>query len=1675
MPIPVLAHQKAEDKTKDDPQLENKENQDSEKGLDVFVPPPREVMKNLFAAQRLLEQGRVSEAVGFLQSILTNPEDYFFQPDRSGQTRRSLKSEAQRLLGQMPEQARQMYEIRYGPQARQLLRQAVAEGDPEKLSEISRTFYHTQAGYEATLLLGLHHLRSGRVLAAALVLDRLRQSCAHPERLEPTLSLALATAWYWAKMPEQAQTVLHSLKAVQRGKPLPIGGREVPWFGRQTDALAWLAQWAGSPSVAAPSRDDTDYLMVRNNPARNAASSGSRPLLNLRWRVPVADHPMLEQWLQRFQQDLQDQGIACLAQGIPLVVGNTVLIRTLENLVAVDLQTGKRQWESPVATPVDTILAGQDQQINLGQATALQARMAQRVWVDATYSRLSSDGQFVFCIEEDSAGEGPRAPGMLPIVIIGQRMKEGRAASAGNRLVAYDIRTGKLQWEVGGPEDQEYAQPLAGTAFLGPPLPLMGQLYVLGETRNDIRLWVLERQTGRLIWSQQLGVVGQEGGPMFDGEGQPFTGRFLGLSPSYAEGILVCPTGRGALVALDLASRTFLWAYAYLPQMEVNQRRMLMIQRMMVFGGGSLPMAPAEGWMESSCILADGRVIFTTPESREIYCLNLADGKELWKQQCPDGLYVACVHEGKVVWVGRRRVGAFRLADGQPAWPASGAPAVASPGQTAGLRSGDPSAMARSTDNLIASSPVGAVPAGGSEVSGRWWIDLPDGAVPSGLGFLSGDKYYLPLSTGEVVTLDLSKGEIVHRSRSRSGAVPGNLISLRDKVISQGPGGVELYEQVDPLRAKLQAQLAQNPNDPEALAIQGEILLDEGQRAEAIQAFQRSLAQRPDPRTQQFFRETLFEGLQEDFVAYRPHLAELEKLLDSSEDRTRYERLLAEGLLQAAEYSTAWQTAERLAQQREQLSRLEPISKSYTVRRECWLEDHLKRLQEKAPAELRQQMDRQIQEQLKKALQGTDPIAHLRTFLNLYDKHPLAEQAQQELVSRLLSGGRWLEAEMLLRQQAQSAEPAKHRTAVAQLAELLRRAGRPAEAAFYYQQLAHRWPEEVCLDGKTGRDMVEALPPDDPIRRWLQPVRWPQGQVQIQRSPLAAGSPAVQFPYHGRFFLSTEHISDPIYQNIQIAFDQNRRMLWGFDRFGRELWKPFPLTVTNHPNRFFGFNRGWWRVYLQGHLMVLSTGVHLVAYDLLGISGGEGPRLLWSIDLMESGWLAGNEQGIVLAAFPGMPWRQMSGQPGSAVIGLVSDRMVCFQQRQYVTAVDPLTGKPLWQRSDLPVGSAIFGDQNRLFVLPPDKPELLVLQSRDGKLVGKFPLPNLNSLATGPGTTGPGQVFPPGMMPFPQAADVPQAGMPGNMLRQYCLTAMGSRLLLWYAEGDKQVLRLYDLGEQKDRWGPIRFDPMARAALLEKEAVGLLEPNGQFTLVRIPDGQVLVKDTLNLREFAESVQGLHLMRLGEQYFVIPFGIPPGFQQMPQQPMPGMHSGHVPFGRVYAYSLEGKRLWPEPVELRQQNVLFSQPAGLPVLIFATQLFERRDQGGTFHIHLLVIDKQTGRKVLEEKFPYTTSLFQITGDPEKHTVDILLQRDKLTLTFTDQPWPAEEATSADLPGTKAKPLAKKPPTLREGLWRSIRKVLLPEDSSDEEGEEWGIPVVPQPVPDPPLPVVPVPDTR
>ena len=127
-----------------------------------LLPADRHTLQKLADSRKLLAEGRFGEAVRYLGDILEAPEDFFFQPEKNSAVHRSLKAEAQRLIGQMPREGREMYELQYGARARRMLDEALAAGDVAALAEVSRRFFHTRSGYQATFLLGLYHFDHGR-------------------------------------------------------------------------------------------------------------------------------------------------------------------------------------------------------------------------------------------------------------------------------------------------------------------------------------------------------------------------------------------------------------------------------------------------------------------------------------------------------------------------------------------------------------------------------------------------------------------------------------------------------------------------------------------------------------------------------------------------------------------------------------------------------------------------------------------------------------------------------------------------------------------------------------------------------------------------------------------------------------------------------------------------------------------------------------------------------------------------------------------------------------------------------------------------------------------------------------------------------------------------------------------------------------------------------------------------------------------------------------------------------------------------------------------------------------------------------------------------------------------------------------------------------------------------
>jgi outer membrane protein assembly factor BamB/tetratricopeptide (TPR) repeat protein len=1486
-------------------------------GDKVFVSPDRDMIKMLARSRKLLAEGRFGEAVRNLDAILEKLErgqtsegsgDFFLEPDKTSARSRGLRAEVQDLIGQMPPEGRELYELQYGARARQMLSDALDTGDIKNMSEVSRRYFHTRSGYEATFLLGLHHFDHGRPLAGALSLRRLFETGESMEEFEPALSLTIAACWLQAGMADKAREVLVALRERHPSLRVKVAGRETPIFAHKAQAVEWLVELIGEqPTVLAAELDN--WLMFRGDACRNASMAGSAPLLNMRWRVVSTDDPKAENELEQCQKMYSEFGSPTIPAFHPLAVGDVLLMRTMQNLLAVDLATGKRLWEVPVDEPGEP--SGDAAELPL-RRTLLLSGAGQRIWNDLTYGTLSSDGRYVFSVEDAESSAGASGSLRGNVVLGGgvgrvRRLANGRLVvfnlvggrgeqqSLSNHLTAHEIRTGKLKWRIGGPSGA-HALRQPDTLFLGPPLPLQGQLYVLTEVKGEVRLLVLEAATGDVLWSQQLASTEQD-------SQQDSSRHECGVSPSYADGVLVCPTSAGAVVGVELATRSLLWGHSFNQDQEGGRRNFR------VAGGAGFVVTNVNGepsatrWCDDSVSISEGRVLATPLDSDWLFCLSLIDGELLWKQHRKDGLYVACADREKVVVIGGREVRAFRLTDGKPSW--------------------------------------------GGRV-----VKLPENSSPSGRGFASGNLYFLPLSSAEVAVIDLAAAKIVRVCKSRKGTVPGNLVCFKGNIISQGLEGVDAYYQRDTVSTEVSRRLAANANDAEALSLQGEILLDEGKRSEAVASFRRAYRLASDARSRVLLRDCLLDGLGTEFAAYRGDVAEIERLLDDPPQRAAFLRAMVTGLRRAGELGAAFDACQKLADLEPNQRPLDPIGKSLVVRRDRWVRGQLAELRRKAKDEAAAKIDQAVAARFQSA-RATTSVEPLQRFFDGFGDQPAAAQTRDEVVRRLNNAGRRIEAEL-------TAPP----------------------------------PPDV-----PSRDAGE--------RRTV----WPTGKIEVATAP-TRNTP---HNYYSRSVLSLRGDPGPFFRNLPIQFDYNRRTMMACDSFGREQWKI--LLAESGQNQGYSYSSSLTYGGADGHLLVLSLGWKIVAVDALGLGPNGTPRVLWMQDLLGRALDPNDDspQQVV-----NMHWQlqqqfaQIHDQ--SKILGPVRHGYVCFQRFRSLVAVDPRNGETLWIRQDVPMNSDVFGDDEYVFVLPPDSDEARVLRACDGETVGTRKVPRV----------GRQQVLPGG-----------ERRTVFGRLDETCLATLGRNMLLWWPEGNQCTLTLVDPLEGRDLWRGRKFSSSARACVVNDEMVGVMEPNGRFALVSLPDGRTIADLKL---EPESSLSELTVFASGDQYFVLTRSSE-GEGNSQFQPMAGCLHKPIHQGRLYAVDRKGKLQWPAPAKIKNQYIMASQPAELPVLTFASLAYEQKPNGQSrYRTSIRCIDKRNGKTAFRKKYENATGIFHVSGDAAKKTVDLVMQQSTVTLTFTDKPIPPAPAKGKASRGDK---------TVR-ALWNSVQKFLGrgDDDSEDEE---------------------------
>lgn len=1004
--------------------------------IDSRAPHTAKVEQQLRSAQDAIKKRDWKMAVELLQQLLDLPEDSLHRlPNGRWQ---SLRRTASRLLGQTPAEVLNDYQQQNNGLARQLLSRALEDGDLAGVTRVATRYFHTEAGYQAADYLASHHQDRAEFSLASVWVKELESSRAEFVRSTPWRTNA-AALYRMAGQTKAANSILKKLAAEK--SRIIIGGRNV-------DPKEWVNNLQTKHDLNWGYPNDWPQIYGTSN--RLAFQDGWFPFLMPKWHIPYSRNHFIQQRVDWILQDLADENLPVVMAAQPLAVNGKGIYRDLHGLRVIDLKTGQNLWDGIEGTSAERILIGQggadEEDSSLGliedsnEAYTGQDDdnhpLVSLMLRDAVYNTLSSDGKQVFVIE-DQGILSRQQPGWNWGWEDDQENSHGFSWTT-NRLSSYELETGRLLWTVGGPDSQEsFRLPMSGVYFLGAPTPDGEELFVIGSRGDEIRLWCLDRRTGGPLWSQLIAYADTK----ID---QDIGRRWQAALPSVSEGIVVCPTTVGWLVAVDRLTHAVLWAHRYsTPQTDFEDEPANHFAPQHELG---------DQWAGSAPVIAGQKVLFTPTEDNLLACVDLVTGALRWKIWRTDGQYLAGVAFDRVVVVGLHQVTGYSLDTGKNVWK----------------------------------------------------HQLETGVMPSGRAVLTDDNIIFPLNTGELRGLDYSYGNSVSHWFGPAGQPPlGNLLMHQGMMISLGPSGMTSFRQLTALQDEIEQRYIRNPRDAEALLSEAEIALLRHDGEEALPLLRRISPEKLTADQQARLHKNLVEALtgviRNHLAESESDLAELGRLATTPEEKLLHLDLSAERWLALGQHPQAFSIFWTLAGETfsGQVSRTDDSKVS--VERTIWLSGRLKDVWSTADRESRQQIDARLAEIV--AAASHQPEAARRRLVELIGFHPSAQPMLRQLIEEQIARDETVTAELELLRLSESPDREQAAWATVKLAELMDLWKLPNDAAAAYHRLKTEYADIPLPNGQTGAERVEALQHSGrmPTPTEVPPLAWDERMLKVMQ------------------------------------------------------------------------------------------------------------------------------------------------------------------------------------------------------------------------------------------------------------------------------------------------------------------------------------------------------------------------------------------------------------------------------------------------------------------------------------------------------------------------------------------------------------------------------------------------
>ena len=806
----------------------------------------------------------------------------------------------------------------------------------------------------------------------------------------------------------------------------------------------------------------------------------------------------------------------------------------------------------------------------------------------------------------------------------------------------------------GSKRNEAFDLPLAGNYFFGAPLPIGDKLLVIGELQGEISLYCLNASNGKPLWSTLLAYADIK----IDSD---VGRRWWAALPAVSEGVVICPTTVGWLVAVDLYTHEIVWMHRYLATMPQEREYQQLHYAMTDLQSLS------ERWASQPPLIIDGKVLMTAPEYDRLICLNLHDGSRVFSDMSRKNYTrLLGVVDDQIILSGANTLASMSMDVRRKVMKEF----------TFTPQIGDLSCVPVLTDDSICFT-----------TTKNAFFTLPINSE---------------WKTEDAISLPFRKAY----------QFIGNLFFHHGRMFQVGPFAFTAYEDFRQLQDQIAARLEQNSADPWAAMKQAQLAFSQGKASESVACLDVLDPKNLDAKLSMQYRDqmmtSLIELITSDFQGHDVEFARLGQFLESESDRHQYARLKIERHLARGENEQAFD--DLIALSKSPLS--EPIKPSpkvdVLITELQWIVARLHALAYSADSDTKAVIDHYITEH---SQNHKDQVSLIR----ILSSHPLLEPVMLKVAERMFESdrenksssrpGTWMNAELLCLKLTDSADSKIRSQALLLYARELVRKGFHSQAASIYKRLT----DDVLLEASfLNSPQAKALQDELDQHTSLPPINqlWAGKSFSMNRM----GGHSYQSAT-GEILIQNPEDAPSQYFALQHLIGSSRLVVTLSDG---SSYASIPLT-SRGDNFVQNSDIPAWHL---GESLILAYGGYLHCVSLAEKS------LVWShpVRVRSSAYELEFERDsntYMMRQIRGFPTLLDLLGPKAipGMVAYVSPEMICYYGTRSIVAINPSNGELLWEHDKISLSPMLVGTSSMLYLFSDDPDESRLLQPTDGTIV----------------------------------------------------------------------------------------------------------------------------------------------------------------------------------------------------------------------------------------------------------------------------------------------------------------------------------------------------------------------